>query len=394
MDVDIRAPQRDEAGAVFAICSEAFTSPPNRRETWMAAKRMEDFLGAWAGEELVGTTEVMPVGQFFGGRSVPMGAVASVAVRPDHRGRGIAPRLLALAVERMHEQGLVVSTLHPATTRFYRGLGWEIGGEFGVRRVPTASLAALPPGEQECLRPGRSDDLDGVRECYDRVAPSINGAIDRREPRWRIDQLTLDRPQRYLYVYDADDGIDGYVVYDQQQSSRQWGFRITAHELVAADARAAVTLWRHLGSHVAQVDTITVLAMPADVLTLLLPEQVVELAGANHWMTRIVDAAGAIAARGYPPGVRAEVHLQLVDRVAPWNDGRFVLRVEGGEGKLSPGGTGDVHISINALASLYTGWASASVLAAAGLVHHADRRDLADLDAAFAGPRPYLFDNY
>ena len=27
-------------------------------------------------------------------------------------------------------------------------------------------------------------------------------------------------------------------------------------------------------------------------------------------------------------------------------------------------------------------------------VHHADRRDLADLDAAFAGPRPYLFDNY
>jgi predicted acetyltransferase len=324
---------------------------------------------------------------------VPMGAVASVAVRPDHRGRGIAPRLLALAVERMHEQGLVVSTLHPATTRFYRGLGWEIGGEFGVRRVPTASLAALPPGEQECLRPGHSDDLDDVRECYERVAPSINGAID-RDSRWSVDLFTLDRPQRYLYVYDTGDGIDGYVVYDQQQTRGQWGFAITVQELVAADARAAVTLWRQLGSHVAQVDTITVLALPADVLTLLLPEQVVELVGVNHWMTRIVDAAGAIAARGYPPGVRAEVHLQLVDRVAPWNDGRFVLRVEGGEGKLSPGGTGDVHVSINALASLYTGWASASVLAAAGLVHHADRRDLTDLDAAFAGPRPYLFDNY
>jgi predicted acetyltransferase len=92
--------------------------------------------------------------------------------------------------------------------------------------------------------------------------------------------------------------------------------------------------------------------------------------------------------------VRAEAHLQLVDGVAPWNDGRFVLRVADGEGKLSPGGTGDVHMSINALASLYTGWASASVLAAAGLVHHAGRADLAGLDAAFAGPRPYLFDNY
>jgi predicted acetyltransferase len=92
--------------------------------------------------------------------------------------------------------------------------------------------------------------------------------------------------------------------------------------------------------------------------------------------------------------VRAEVHVQLVDRLAPWNDGRFVLRIEGGEGKLSPGGTGDVHLSVNALASLYTGWASARLLQTAGLVHHAGGRELAMLDAAFAGPRPYLFDNY
>jgi predicted acetyltransferase len=394
VDIEIRAPRPDEADDVFAVGSEAFTNPPERRETWLATKRMEDFLGAWAGDELVATTEVMPMGQFFGGRSVPMGGVAGVAVRPDHRGRGIAPRLLSLAVERMHEQGLVISTLHPATTRFYRGLGWEIGGEFGVRRVPCASLAALPPGEPECLRRGRAADFDAVRECYERAAPAMNGAVDRIDARWRADQLALDRPHRYLYVYDADGRIDGYVVYEQAQAGRQWGFRITVHELVAADPRAAVTLWRHIGSHTAQVDTVTVLAMPLDVLTLLLPEQVVEFVGANHWMTRIVDAAGAIAARGYPPGVGAEVHVQLADRLAPWNDGRFVLRVEGGEGKLSPGGTGEVHLSVNALASLYTGWAAARELNAAGLVHHAGEPDLAMLDAAFAGPRPYLFDMY
>jgi predicted acetyltransferase len=394
LDIEIRAPRDEEADDVFALCSEAFTSPPEREAPWRGSKRMGDFLCAWSGEELVGTTEVMPWGQFFGGRSVPMGAVASVAVRPDQRGRGIAPRLLARSVERMHEQGLVISTLHPATTRFYRGLGWEIGGEFAVRRVPTASLAALPPGEPECLRSGRAPDYDAVRECYERVAPSINGAVDRDDVRWRADRTALDRPHRYLYVYDADTQIDGYVVYDQHQTSRQWGFGITVHELVAADARAAVTLWRHVGSHVAQVDKVTVLAMPLDALTLLLPEQVVEFVGANHWMTRMVDAAGAIAARGYPAGVGAEVHLQLTDRVAPWNDGRFVLSLDGGDGKLTTGGTGEVHLSVNALASLYTGWATASVLAAAGLLHHAGPRDLAALDAAFAGPRPYLFDNY
>src|SRR2546430_8685221 len=179
MDIEIRAPRDEEADAVFAICREALTSPPEPEEPWRESKDMEDFLCAWNGAELVGTTEVMPGGQYFGGRSVPMGGVASVAVRPDQRGRGIAPRLLARSVERMHEQGLVISTLHPATTRFYRGLGWEIGGEFGVRRVPTSSLAALPPGEPQCPRPGPAPDLDALRACYQRVAPSINGAVDR-----------------------------------------------------------------------------------------------------------------------------------------------------------------------------------------------------------------------
>jgi hypothetical protein len=33
-------------------------------------------------------------------------------------------------------------------------------------------------------------------------------------------------------------------------------------------------------------------------------------------------------------------------------------------------------------------------MAAAGHVHHAGERELANLDAVFAGPRPYLFDNF
>src|SRR3979411_3464290 len=94
MDIEIRAPRDEEADAVFALCSEAFTSPPEREEPWRGSKHMEDFLCAWSGEELVGTTEVMPWGQYFGGRSVPMGAVASGAGRPGHRGRGSGPRPL------------------------------------------------------------------------------------------------------------------------------------------------------------------------------------------------------------------------------------------------------------------------------------------------------------
>ena len=200
MDIEIRAPRDDEAEDVFALCSEAFTSPPEREEPWRESKRMEDFLCAWSDGELVGTTEVMPGGQYFGGRSVPMGGVASVAVRPDQRGRGIAPRLLAQAVERMHEQGLVISTLHPATARFCRGLGWEIGGEFGVRR-PDTMLAALPAsGANAPSRPGRR--LRRLRVLRQSRTDDQRRPRPQRRALARV-ELTPAIPHRYRYVYDA-----------------------------------------------------------------------------------------------------------------------------------------------------------------------------------------------
>jgi predicted acetyltransferase len=86
--------------------------------------------------------------------------------------------------------------------------------------------------------------------------------------------------------------------------------------------------------------------------------------------------------------------VEVVDRLASWNDDRFVLDVADGRGALRRGGTGGVRMTVNAFASLYTGWASAFTLAAAGLVHHAGERDLRLLDAIFAGPSPYLFDDF
>ena len=290
MNVEIRPPRPDEADAAYAICSEAFANSQGRREDWLATKRMEDFLCAWVGDELVATTEAVPVGQHFGGRSVPMGAVASVAVRPDQRGRGVAPRLLTTAVERMHERGLVISTLHPATTRFYRALGWEVAGEFAARGVPSSALVALPHGEPECMRPATVDDRGPVRECYLRVAPGIDGSVDRNETFWAAWELELEQAHRYLYVYDGGDGIDGYVKYRQVNTPDLWGFSLIVQELVAATPEAGLTLWRHIGSHAAQVEEIVVYGSPLDDLTLLLPEQKGrKLLGVNRWMTRLVD---------------------------------------------------------------------------------------------------------
>ncbi|MCZ7525709.1 MAG: GNAT family N-acetyltransferase [Acidimicrobiia bacterium] len=393
MDVEIRPPADEEADALFSLMREGFATPAHRFDRWISHTRFDRYLGAYVGGGLAGALEVLELGQWFGGRSIPMGGVASVAVAPEWRGQGLAPRLVTRAIHEMRARGEAISTLYPATTRLYRRLGWEVAGEHGVRTVPARSLASLPPGEPERLRRGSDDDLPLVRECYDRVAAGQNGFVDRPDSYWSR-RLDLDRSDTYLYVCEAEGRVDGYVVYRQVRSRDGWGFGITVRELVAVDPAAGLALWRHLGSHAAQVETVTLLGGPADLLTLLLPEQDVAVKRTMGWMTRVVDASAAVAARGYPPGVRAEVHLEIGDRQAPWNDGPFVLDVEDGRGELRPGGTGDVRLAAHALAALYTGWTSARTLAAAGLVHHARDRDLAVLDAVFAGPRPWMFDEF
>ena len=101
----------------------------------------------------------------------------------------------------------------------------------------------------------------------------------------------------------------------------------------------------------------------------------------------------AIAARGYEPAVDAAVHLDLRDPLAPWNEGPFVLRVEAGEARLEPGGTGELQLGIHALSALYSGHASALDLALVGAVHGPVAPCRA-LDAIFAGPNPALLDYF
>jgi predicted acetyltransferase len=111
-------------------------------------------------------------------------------------------------------------------------------------------------------------------------------------------------------------------------------------------------------------------------------------------MLRVVDAPGAVAARGFPPAVRATVDLEIADRQCDWNAGRWQLTVEEGYATLAKGGDGDVSLTINAFSALYSGYASATTLRQAGMLTGGDARALSDLTAAFSGPTPSIVDFY
>lgn len=107
-------------------------------------------------------------------------------------------------------------------------------------------------------------------------------------------------------------------------------------------------------------------------------------------MTRLVDAPGAVAARGFPPGLEVTVPIRIHDRRLPANDGAFVLEVQGGRGALTAGGDGRVEVDVHDLAALYTGFTSARVLARRGALAGATDADVDALAWAFDGPIPWM----
>ena len=187
-------------------------------------------------------------------------------------------------------------------------------------------------------------------ECYDLVAPEHAGWLDRTEWWWGLYEKDTQEDQYFVYGIDGADGdLAGYMSFEQKAAGAMgMGYEIHVEEL---DRARAVGGGRRSGASSARTRCrsthITVNRGPVDALLLVLPEQDVEQTGNNRWMHRLVDAPAAIAARGFPPNVAAEVHLDLTDRLAPWNEGQWVLRVEGGRGELVAGGTGAIQLTIN-----------------------------------------------
>jgi predicted acetyltransferase len=395
--VEIRALRASEMERAWELDRDAFHVPEERREG-MLRRDPTRMVGAFDGARLVAMAHAHGMEQFFGGRAVPMGGLASVVVVPDRRGDGLGKQVCTAALRAMRERGEAISSLYPATTGLYRGLGWELGGTYTWSKLVPTALHSLPAPERRALRPASVDELPALRACYARFAAGAPGWLARGDAWW--ERLASFWKERSLYVATSEDGgIDGYLVYQQadgEYSGLGGPFRIIVRELIATTRDAGLALWGLLGRWSSQVSDLFLVGPVDDGLLLLSPEQAVQPLAQIRWMTRIVDAAGAVAARGFAPDLELEAPLALRDPLFPENDGAFTLRVAKGQGELAraPRAVGAPELSINGFASLYTGFASCARLARSGLLRGGSEAQRAALDAAFAGPAPSCQDEF
>lgn len=345
---------------------------------------------------VVGHLGVWPFRQSFGGRPVPMGGVAGATVAHHLRGRGVGSRLLAAGLDLMAERGLVLSSLYPSLPLPYRRWGWEVAGDHVRRRLLLRDLLALPPRPDDVvLRPYVDDDLAAVVAVHDAVTRTEPGGLVAGR-RWlrRAFRTDPDDPE-FAVVAERDGEVVGASLAAKESTTAPgMAFDLQVMRLFGVDWPVELALWHDLAGHHSVAEWATVNSRPADPLLFALPRALPGPDPSSHvWMSRLVDAPAAVAARGWP-AVRAGVPFALRDPRVPANDGHFVLEARDGEAALVPGGPGRVGVDIGTLSALWTGFVTPDAMARMGRLPGADPTDVEVLAALFAAPTPYLRDYF
>ncbi|WP_110516923.1 GNAT family N-acetyltransferase [Herpetosiphon llansteffanensis] len=331
---------------------------------------------------------ILPMGQWFGGKAQPTAGITAVGVGPEWRGRNVGGQMMEAMLREQYEHDVAISTLYPATTQFYRTLGFERAGS---RILYELTPALIKPKRDHgvTLRQVLATDYAPFAAIYDLWAATQTGVLERSQLMWeRI--MVSPRAERLRYILSDQAGqAVGYVVYEQSGQFED----IKVIDWVATTGTALDALLNFWAGHRSMVNKVVLPGAPMDSLLFRYHEQGIGYNWHLDWMLRIINAPLAIQRRGFSRWLNCEIALDLVDQRLEWNNGRWVLQVRDGVGTLERGGNGAVTLHMRDLAALYSGYLAPHDLRLAGSLQ-ADADQLDMLAAIFASSRPWMSDMF
>lgn len=384
----------DEWEQVFDLRSAAFAGPVESDET-RPRLGVDNVLVARRGSEVLGTAASADFAQNISGGVLAMGGVTGVAVAPHAAGQGIAKTLMRQLLEMIRERNQPIACLYPSTSRLYRSVGFESAGIWAQHAVPISEVHKRP-GEGVSIEVAGPEIYDTLRHLHEEQARSTNGWAVRDEWWWaylKHDAETTKVHQR-IFVASTSEGPCAAAVVRHTKDS---GSPTASYDFDIADLfgrpegfRAIVAALATQGTMAGRV--LTVLPYPElDAITDR-PETS-RRTNQMPWMERIIDVEAALTGR--PVGhFSGALHLAIRDDILSANAGNYVLEIDPTSDRLlvTPGGNGTVAMDIATLAPLYTGYRTASQLAASGRITGATAADLDCLDRCFSTSQPTLID--
>ena len=401
MSATVSTLREDQREAAFALRVAAFSATavadvPDDLDRWYAA--LEHRVGVVDDDELVGHATCWPFGMWLRGGLLPTQGVASLTIAAHRRGEGLGGLLVRSLLDRAVAVGQPLSALYPTTAGLYRRHGYAVAGTRTRRTVPTALLASLPaPADPPVLRPMVfPDDVAALAAVQRRDAARTHGRLSRDDARtanlWEPDDGEL----AWVAVRDGQvvGGISTARVDPAPGDRSSWSQRIL--DLAADDHDVRLALLRLAGQHAAGAARTRYTTGPDDLVldswvgpSADLSEEV------QHWMARVVDVPGAVAASGWSADL--DVALRITDPLLPSVDGVWRLAVRDGRGtaaRAADDGADVPTVDVGGFTQLLTGWSTASSLAGRRRLVGASAGVLEVLDAAFRSPSPVMHDYF
>lgn len=376
----------EEIEQLGQITSQCFGGSAEEFKLYLDRLGADNFRVLKQQERAIAGLAIYHMGQWFGGNIVPMAGIAAVGTSPEARGRGAARELLSHTVRELHRLQIPISALYPATQKLYRQVGYEQAGIYSKWELPLANIQ-LQDRQLPMSRVSLGDRYL-FEDIYDKQARVSNGNLARHQAIWQRILEPQKKETIYAYLLGSASKPEGYIIFKQ---NLQQPPAIEIKDWALLTASAAKRLWTFLADHRSQIELVIWRGAAFNPFLLLLPEQSARMPKHMMWMLRLIDLPLALSKRGYPPGLTAELHLEVRDDLIAANNGKFCLQVSQGQGEVSPGGTGDFKLDIRSLAALYTGFYSPQQLQLLDRLQTSSAA-LETASLVFSGDRPWMAD--
>lgn len=338
MTLAIRPAREAELERLVDIHIGAFPDPRDREArirnfTRHPLGELSDLWVLAEGDTPLAHAFLFPLAAWFEGAQVRVGGIATLGVAPEARGRGLASRLL----EHLHgvssARGDALTVLYPFRQAFYARLGYAPASSYRRLRLHPA---AVPWRCEMRARVAGDDDVAPMAACWEAAARRGTGWVARSKRLWT---RRLSDERRTWLVVEGASGVEGYVAWTLEQIQAHAAITLVVREMAAMTAMAERSLWGLVGAQGDQVAEVHADVAADDPIDRALvdadrarfgDEEVEHVVGevAGGPMLRVVDAARALAARGWR------------------RDGRVVLAVDGATLEvLARGGTATVRPS-------------------------------------------------
>ncbi|WP_150254200.1 GNAT family N-acetyltransferase [Nocardiopsis deserti] len=322
--------------------------------------------------------------------------VTGVGVWPTHRRRGVLSALMRRQIAEVRDRGENLAVLWASEGGIYGRFGYGMAFRETNATLQRAHARLRPDAPRDPSLTLELAEPAEVRQELERVyreaLPQRVGQLARGAHWWSLvlkDKEVGGAGRLRAALVRGPDGPRGYALYrvvNRWEDGLPAG-RVVVRELTAVSVAARVALYEHLLDRDLTSEAVFEKLPEDDPLTVLLadPRRLVRKDLDGLWV-RLVDLPGALSDRPYAAPV--DTVLEVTDRHAPWNAGRWRLEADTGGARLSPADAApDLALDASHLGAAYLGRRALTALADAGLLTEHTPGAAARLDTALYAPR-------